>query len=652
LITLINILSFIVTLTLLHSLSRRYAERTCHNIYGLCSANAWLIYFTVFFSGLVLSYHIIGTAALVSGFNFLHITSLTFVVFLLWSAERWLISDHTPQDARLSYAGAIKQTFDTVRSVDRLMRWSAVVAAGIILIFILEAITRPAEGWDALVYHLPLAIKWMQQGSLAFIQESWKFQMPSNGDLTPLFLTSLGNQHILSLTSLPFGVLAMLAIYSLARRLSAEREEALFAALGFGTMPIVLNHTFTAMVDIFAAAFFLSSICLLLGLFQPQTHGREKRQSLALLAGLAFGLGLGARYTYVPLFLCMIGLCAVIAIHSAAPLQTGKWKQISLTVTTFGIGSLLTSIFWYIRNFMATGNPMHPLQFSMGEGGVKVSTKALLEHARVAGPRDLDAQTCLVAGDSNITHWLLAPWQDCWAAGAAHYSTNSGLGAVFATFIPVLMIVVIALTIATTIRRKQIQPMHILLLVALVFLAYWWLLLYNMIRFIFPVIGIFFVLSAVAISVFSDRIKRTLYALFLCSMIINGVLQAANPIQSLSSRLHHNTWSYSRYYNIPAMIDELPAGSIILNAADEKKNYPLYGSRWLNQVVTDRALLEPVNVTTINNNFIEQWDIEYIFYDTRQKWKLADEVNREVLFEQTIDESTPGDSVILYRILR
>jgi hypothetical protein len=523
------------------------------------------------------------------------------------------------------------------------------------LLFLLEAATRPPEGWDAMVYHLPLVVKWFQQASLASIQESWKFQMPSNGELFPLFLTYLGNERVLSLACLPFTLLAILAVYGLARRASDSYEGALLAALGFGTMPIVLYNTFDVGVDMFAGSFFLSSTCLLLGLFRQDPQPNEKRLSLVAMVGLAFGLGLGARYIYVPLLLFMTGLCALVSMSTVAPLRANKGKQVILMTVTFVVASLLPSVFWYARNFMATGNPMHPLRFSIGAHGVKVSIKALserLERPGVIMPYVQDAGSCLVASDHRIRHWLVAPWEDCWIAGWDHYSENWGLGAVFTTFVPVMTMAVVLPTIATMARRREVQPLHILLLVASVFLAYWWLNLFTMARSILPVIGILFVVVALGIGALSSKVQRIVYVLFLCAMIANGVLLAAKPLAALGSRLHHQRWSHSSYYEVPPVIDELPAGSVILNASDELRNYPLFGRRWQNRVITDRALLEPTIVNVIGNRFIEEWGIEYIYYGTNQKWMLGNEVKREVLFEQIRDDSTPQDKEILYRILR
>jgi hypothetical protein len=619
---------------------------------SLRPVDAWIIYFVVFFSGLVISFHVVGVAALVTGFNLVHITTVTGVLTLLWSADRWIMGPLQREKGMLSYAQALRQLRDAIRSVDPLVRWSAMVAGGIILLFLLEAATRPPEGWDAMVYHLPLVVKWLQQGSLASIQESWKFQMPSNGELFPLFLTYLGNERFLSLACLPFTLLGILAVYSLARRVSDSYEGALLAALGFGTMPIVVYNTFTVEVDMFAASFFLSSTCLLLGLFGQDPQPDEKRLSLAAMAGLAFGLGVGARYIYVPLLLFMTGLCALVSMNSVAPLRANKGKQVILTTVTFVVGSLLPSVFWYARNFLATGNPLHPLQFSMGANGIKVSIKVLSEQPRVVIPHVQDADSCLVTSDHNIRHWLVAPWEDCWTAGWDHYSENWGLGAVFTTFVPVMTMAVVLPTIATMVRRREVQPQHILLLVATVFLTYWWLNLFTMVRSILPVIGILFVVVALGIGALSSNVQRIVYVLFLCAMITNGVLLAAKPLEALGSRLYHHSWSRSSYYGVPPVIDVLPAGSVILNASDELRNYPLFGRRWQNLVITDRALLEPTIVSVIGNRFIEEWGIQYIYYGTNQKWTLGDEVKREVLSEQIRDDSTPQDKEILYRILR
>jgi len=649
---LINFACAILAISLLHNLSRRSAERAYSQVNGLRPAEAWIIYFVVFFSGLTISFHVVGAIELVTGFKIVRITTVTGIVALLWGAGRLSLGPLPREGGMLSCAQTLGQLRDTIGSVDPLVRWSVIVAGSIMSLFVLEAATRPPTGWDTLVYHLPLAVKWFQQGSLAFIQESWKFQMPSNGELFPMFLMYLGTERFLSFACLPLLLLAILAVHSLASRVTDSREGALFAALGFGTMPIVLYNAFNVAVDMYATSFFLSSVCLLLGLVQPHAQAAEKNLSLVGMAGLAFGLVLGGRYIYVPLLLFMTGLCGLVSIISLAQIRTGRWKHVILMTSTFVVCSLLPSVFWYVRNFLATGNPMNPLQFSMVANGIRVSTKALSERSRGAMPYVQDAPSCMVVSDHNFRHWLVAPWEDCWTRGWDHFSENWGLGAVFTTFVPVMTIAVVLLTIATTVRRRQVQPLHIVLLVAAVFLAYWWLNLFTMARSIIPVMGMSFVVAAVGIGALSSSIQRSLYVLLFCAMTANAVLLAAKPLEALGIRLHHQSWSHSSFYEVPPLIDELPAGSVILNASEELRNYPLFGQRWQNRVITDRALLEPTIVPVIGNRFIEQWGIEYIYYDTGQRWTLGDEVKREVLYEHVRDDSIPDHKEILYRILR
>lgn len=649
---LINMLIAILAVSILHSVSRRHAERVSSQLHERCCVDVWIIYCVVFFSALIVSFHIVGAIALVTGFNLVHIGTVTGVLVLLWSVDVWLLRASPLDGCPGSCPGAFNQVREIIRSVDPIVRWSALVAGGIVSLFLLETVTRPPTGWDAMVYHLPLPAKWFQQGSLAFIQESWKFQMPSNGELLSLFLMYLGNERLLFLGSLLFSLLAVLTVYGLTRHLSSSRNEALLASLGFGTMPIVLYNTFNVAVDMFAASFFLSSTYLLLRFFHQHPSAGDKRLSVVAIAGLAFGLGLGARYVYVPLLVFMVGLCALLSMGSFSQLLADRGKRLILTTVTFVGGSVVPSIFWYLRNFTATGNPMHPLQFSLGAQGIKVSTKALSERPSDIMPPIEGAQSCLVVNDHDMRHWFEALWNDCWIAGLDHYSENWGLGAVFATFVPVLTMAVVFLTVATTVRRRQIHPLHILLCVAGVFLAYWWLKLFTMARSIIPVIGILFVVVAFGIGVLSGRMKRIAYGLFLCAMVVNGLLLAVKPLQEIGSRLHHRIWSHSSYYNVSPLIEELPEGSVVLNASDELKNYPLFGRRWQNRVITDRALLEPVEVRVIGNDFIQKWGIEYVYFGTSQKWVLGDEVKREVLSEHLRDDSVPNDKDILYRILR
>lgn len=649
-ITFINITCTVLSLVLLHSLSRRVTKHVCSPVNDLLPTDPWIIYIVVFTSGLVTSFHVAGVATLATGAHLVHIATVTGLLVLWWCIARWIMGPLHPQTEGRACARALMQARKAVRSLDPLVRWCAIIVGGIFFLFLVEASTRPPEGWDAMVYHLPLAVKWLQQGSLAFNWESWKFQMPSNGELIALFVMYLGDEHVLALAYLPFTLLAILVVYSLAYRLSESYEAAVLVALGFGTMPIVLHNTFDASVDMFAASFFLSSSYLLFRLIQWKSLTPRTRVSFFGLAGLAFGIGLGARYSYAPLLLLMTGLSVLVSIIRSHQVRSNWSGQVTIDTVSFVVGSLLPSLFWYGRNYMATGNPLYPLQFFLDSRGVHASLKGLEERPGLMRSATTYDTSCLTAGDHDVADWLVAPWKDCWYSGGAHFSENWGLGPIFTTFVPTFTCAVVLFMLVRAVRQRQLHPVFFPLLIAGFYLTYWWQYLFTMARWTFPVMGMLFAVVAFGIGTLSRLTRNITFALFLCAMVVNAILVAAIPLQQLGSRLHHHSWSHSRYYEITPVIDELPAGSVILNASYELKNYPLFGRHWQNHVITDRALLEPTLTLEIGEDFIKQWGVQYIYFDSRQKWKVRQSIIRQVMTSQTIGEGDEAYEEVLYKV--
>ena len=152
-----------------------------------------------------------------------------------------------------------------------------------------------------------------------------------------------------------------------------------------------------------------------------------------------------------------------------------------------------------------------------------------------------------------------------------------------------------------------------------------------------PVLALMFVCMAIGIGLLSARGKRLSYYLLLGALMVQAVLVLAKPLQLLSSRMHHHTWSNTELYEVPAVIESLPEGSVILNASNELKNYGLFGSRRQNRVVTDRVLLEPQLTTSIDRAFIERWGITHLYFDSSQKWSIATDLPCRTIHEQEIE---------------
>lgn len=592
-----------------------------------------------------------------SGLPMVHVLPLSGMLMLIYLIVRR--SYQTPPEFK--DCSAVREVRRTIpcpwwRLKSTAGAWSLAVAVGIVGIFLLESLTKPPMGWDTLVYHLPLAAKWFQGGTLEFLHESWKFQMPSNAELLPLLLMFTGEERILSFTYVPFTLLSLLVVYGFARRFGATHEWACLGAIGFGTMPIVLHNTLDLYVDMFVAYGWLCALYLLLWAFESEPSTEKRGTSLQIvLAGLAFGLALGSRYILVPMLLMMTAICAGGAfffLDSRAVSIMLRLRRAGSMMLVFVLSSLVPSCYWYLQNWLVTGNPMHPLHFSFGGSTVvSASIGALYERMTFFGPEMEYDGECLDSGAHSISSWLISPWRDCWYAGD-HFSSNWGLGPVFTTFIPVFTLVCVVIVLASALRGRQVPKATYLLIVAGLIACYWWFYVFNMLRTLLPVIGVLFAVMAYGMSLMSERAQRVACVLFLTAMVLNGLLVVAKPIRSLTMHAYRGDWSRSSFYGIPKVVDELPAGSVILNASHELKNYPLFGRRLQNHVVTDRVLLEPSLVTVITDAIISQYGIDYIYYDTTQKWTIAESVKRQIVYEQNLDNDGHPYTVMLFKVAK
>ena len=637
---LLSLICTLLSIGLLHRLSRAVATRFSPHHPSLEPADRVLVYGVVFTAGVVGSFLLAAILSDLTGTPLVHITTITILIGL---ACLYTELTGPPLEMRTSTSlgwticsGKIQQEWSGYSPPVK----SAVLIAGIIWsVFLAEALTRPPSGWDAQVYHLPLASKWLQLGTLAYLEESWKFQMPSNGELILLFSFYTGSDRVTSFATLPFGILAVLTTYRITFRISGSGERAILAAIGFATMPVVLYNTFEAnLSDMLAATFFLVSVYLLVLLITEPFDGRTSPITIVAMSGIAFGLSLGARYIYVPLLPFMLALSAwTILVHrheaGAAP---HTWRDAFRSSGTFLIFAASPSGYWYVRNLMKTGNPLHPLRFTLDSHGLHVVTGGLRERADAFGAPIAYDHTCIGSDASRLIDWVLSPWIDCWYAGD-QFSINWGLGPVFATMIPTIALMAVMYTIQKSLRERSLTPALYWVITMLVFSSYWWGILFKVLRFMIPVLSLLFVCMAIGIGLLSARGTRLSYYLLLSALMVQTVLVLVKPLQIISSRLHHNTWSNTELYEVPAVIESLPEGSVVLNASNELKNYGLFGSRRQNRVVTDRALLEPQLTTNIDRDFIERWGITHLYIDSSQKWTIATNLSCRIIQEREID---------------
>src|SRR5262249_51415630 len=127
------------------------------------------------------------------------------------------------------------------------------VAAAIGYVAALIVGTAPND-YDALWYHLARAAFWKQQHAVAYIAGANDARLngfPPNAEILDAFTMILGKtERFVGFVQLSALLAAMVAVAGIARRIGLTVPHALFGALLFGTLPVVILQSATALNDL------------------------------------------------------------------------------------------------------------------------------------------------------------------------------------------------------------------------------------------------------------------------------------------------------------------------------------------------------------------------------------------------------------------
>ncbi len=209
----------------------------------------------------------------------------------------------------------------------------------------------PPAAFDDTMYHLPLAESLVAHGGPIF-EPHLRFPVfPLFQEILMAVLLALGggetSVHLLSTAQL----LLLAAVVTLwARRHAGAQSAALATALLLGC-PLLVWLGSTAYVDL-ALALFVAGAFWALDLARTNRGGRHEA-SLAGWLALAGGLaGAAAAVKYHGLF--FLGMVVLLGAWSA-------WRERRpAAAAALAAAALLTACPWYLRNALATGNPVFP----------------------------------------------------------------------------------------------------------------------------------------------------------------------------------------------------------------------------------------------------------------------------------------------------
>jgi hypothetical protein len=213
-----------------------------------------------------------------------------------------------------------------------------VAAASYLLKPLVRALQVP-DSWDELMYHLPMAQAWAESGSL--IVADWlRYPLfPFNMELLYAGALIFGNDVTPHLIHTLTGLLAIALTYSISK---IFLPTALSLLAAFWLYISVKSAMGTADIDVGLTLYIFCAFVSLGYRF------KDGRRGFCFLAAFFMGLALGTKYQamfYLPAF----ATCFFLAERN--------WKVIGTAVCI----TLATGGYWYIRSYVVSGDPIHPI---------------------------------------------------------------------------------------------------------------------------------------------------------------------------------------------------------------------------------------------------------------------------------------------------
>jgi len=205
---------------------------------------------------------------------------------------------------------------------------------------------------DDLIYHAPVPAHWMIDGGFKLSLMNPRAYYPLNAaTLTVWTMLPFGGDAYANLSALYWVVLLAASAGALARLLGASRStSALVAATVLAAPDLVKWARSFAGVDLAGPAMMLAAVAMA----SPSSES-DRRPGLAgaLMAGLLGGYAVGVKVTFA-LPCLLLGLWLIVGAGRGRPSRRVAGLVVLL------IGAAVTGSYWYIRNWVTTGNPVFP----------------------------------------------------------------------------------------------------------------------------------------------------------------------------------------------------------------------------------------------------------------------------------------------------
>lgn len=531
---------------------------------------------------------------------------------------------------------------DTLRGLYRLGRrgWLWIPAVAVLatyLVFTIDAATRYPTGYDAQAYHLPMAVRWMLTQRLDMYMGCIHETFPDNGMLVPMLMAFAGRERWLSLGQLPNGILAGVTVFGLIRAVGCRRRAAWAGALIALSVPIVVFQSFSEYIDLYAAVAWLLSLLAIT--WAARSTNPHARRDLVILSGLAAGVALGSKTTYL-LLVPLLGVVVLLLARLGTRVVGDVRRSAIRNATCFAAASLACSGFWFIRGTVQAGNPVYPLAVRLGDHDLLPGyTAGMWFPERTFAER--------------VRRWWDYPWRETKYTGKGYpYGVNNGLGAAYAAFVPLGVLVGAATFLRHRRRATDYRLRGLMTVLALGGVVLVLTLFEEMLRFTLPLVIVGVVASAGLIDRLLGHWRCPMIAVVGVALACTAAVAAFKPAHALAGRIKDGVWDRAAFYEIPDEIDRLPPGSVILNLVADDKNYALLGRQWANRVVSPGRWHETYGDAPLSPAMLREHRVDFVYVASADASERVTGLALELIVDTgTTPSRASPHAVRLYRVL-
>lgn len=207
---------------------------------------------------------------------------------------------------------------------------------------------------DDKTYHAAIIAQWLSDGKFSVVPSTYQAYFPLNGELLSLwFMLPFGHDGAVPLNGLIYLALFIALSLHFADELNvSKRWRLLPAILVLASTPTFFGITSFTDLDFSPPVMVLAAVALLLASLRDGE--RSINLPLALIGGACAGFAVGMKVSFAP----PVGLlCLVFAITALKRHPFSKAIGACFLVAT---AVLCAGGYWYLRNWLLTGNPVYP----------------------------------------------------------------------------------------------------------------------------------------------------------------------------------------------------------------------------------------------------------------------------------------------------